>query len=195
MQAGRDWLRTLASFREIAMDVWTFNWLFWVAGFFLAYELYAALTGQRTLSEQTWNWFSLGQRKQNWMLRRAVFVVFWVALGIHFVFQAPAMWSVILPGIPFAAVIVLSSFVWKDATTSVQKEQPMPESVKLAPEYDWKKTLWKGLRPALVAGGTAALAALVQSVDAQWLVALGVPAFLATFAWEALRNYLKQHRV
>lgn len=96
----------------------TFHWAFWIVGPFLAYELYAALTHQRTLSQQTWNWFSLAQRKRHWLVRRIVFVVFWLSLGSHFVFQAPALWSVILPGLPFGGVILLSSFVWKDATAS-----------------------------------------------------------------------------
>ncbi len=69
------------------------------------------------------------------------------------------------------------------------------EPVKLAPPYDWRRTLWKGLRPALIAAGAAFVAALAQSVDAQWLIALGVPAFLATFLAEAVRNWWKQHRV
>ncbi len=111
------------------MDQSTFSWLFWLGGFFLAYELVAVVMHWRTLSAQVWNWFSLGQRKRYWPLRRAVFVVFWVLLGIHFVFQAPALWTVILPGIPFAAVIVLSTFVWRDATTSVAKEFAMPFKV------------------------------------------------------------------
>jgi len=101
------------------MDTWTFNWLFWLAGFFLAYELVAVAVGGRTLSRQMWNWFSLGQRKRYWILRRVVFVVFCTLLIYgHFLFQAPVWWSVILPGIPFAGVIALSSFVWKDAAAS-----------------------------------------------------------------------------
>ena len=70
----------------------------------------------------------------------------------------------------------------------------MEPEVKLAPAYDWKKTLWKGLRPALIAGGAAFVAALVQSIDTEWLISLGLPAFLATFAIEAGRNWLRQHR-
>ncbi len=69
----------------------------------------------------------------------------------------------------------------------------MTESVRLAPSYRWRRTLWKGLRPALIAAGAAFLAAFFQSIDVQWLVALGLPAFVATFVVEALRNYMKQH--
>ncbi len=67
------------------------------------------------------------------------------------------------------------------------------QPVKVGPPYDWKVTLWKGLRPAIVAAGAAGLAAFVQSVNVQWFVDLGVPAFLAVFVVEALRNYYKQH--
>ena len=71
----------------------------------------------------------------------------------------------------------------------------MGDVVKLMPSYQWRRTLWKGLRPAAVAAGAAFVAAFVQSVDVEWLVALGVPAFLATFLVEAARNWWKQHRV
>jgi hypothetical protein len=69
------------------------------------------------------------------------------------------------------------------------------ESVKLAAPYDWKRTLWKGLRPAVIAAGAAGLAAFAQSINVEWLVALGVPSVLAVFVAEAVRNYWKQHRV
>lgn len=105
------------------MDFWTFHWAFWIVGPFLAYELYAAITRQRTLSAQVWIWFSLAEHKRYWPARRAAFVVFWLSLGGHFTFQWPALWSVILPGLPFASVIVLSSFVWKDATVGVAKKE------------------------------------------------------------------------
>ncbi len=112
------------------MDTWTLVWLFWL-GLFLVFEFAAVLLRKRTLSEQTWGWFSLRSRKRYWLARRIVFVVFWVLLGIHFVFQAPALWTVILPGIPFAIVILLSTFVWRDAATSesVEKEFAMPFKV------------------------------------------------------------------
>jgi hypothetical protein len=61
--------------------------------------------------------------------------------------------------------------------------------------YSWKTTLWKGLRPALIAALAAAVAALVQSIDATFLISLGIPATLAVFIIEAARNYLKQHKV
>ena len=105
------------------MDTWTFNWFFWGVGCFLAYELAALALKGRTLSRQMYNWFSLGQHKRYWATRRIVFVTFWLSLGGHFTFQWPALWSVIVPGLPFASVIVLSSFVWKDATVGVAKKE------------------------------------------------------------------------
>lgn len=182
------------------MDAWAWNWLFWIAGFFLAYELVAIAIGGRTLSRQVWNWFSLRQRKRYWLARRVIFVVFWLSLGIgHFLFQAPALWSVILPGIPFAAVVGLSSFVWKDATTQgAKKEQSMSSSwqpvPKLAPEYDWRVTLWKGLRPALIVAAMSAIGAFLGAIDAKTFVDLGIPQFVVLFVLEAARNWYKQHR-
>lgn len=70
----------------------------------------------------------------------------------------------------------------------------MTDEVKLAPPYDWRVTLWKGLRPALIAGGAAFVAAFAQSIDTDWLVSIGLPSFLAVAVTEAVRNYLKQHR-
>jgi len=90
------------------MDTWTLIWLFWL-GIFLVCELAAVILHKRTLTGQVVDWFSLRLRKPYWIVRRVIFVTFWVLLGVHFYFQAPVLWSVILPGIPFAAVIVLSS--------------------------------------------------------------------------------------
>lgn len=70
---------------------------------------------------------------------------------------------------------------------------PSPEVVTLAPEYSWGKTLWKGLRPALIAGGMACLAKLVEGIDVQWLKDLGIPIVLGTFIVESARNWWKQH--
>ncbi len=111
-----------------SLSAWTVLWLAWLLAF-LGIELPSALDGKPggTLSEHTWDWFSLRSRRPYWFARRVIFVVFWLSLGIgHFLLQAPVLWSVILPGIPFAAVIGLSSFVWKDATTGVEKEFAMP---------------------------------------------------------------------
>ncbi len=145
------------------MDQSTFSWLFWLGGFFLAYELAAVAFGWRTLSRQVWNWFSLGQRKIYWPVRRAVFVVFWIALGIHFYWQAPAFWSVILPGIPFAAVIVLSSFVWKDATVSDAAPAPVLEKGKIMKQR---------LVSSMLFGAAAVIAALqinIPNTKQGWL--------------------------
>ena len=61
-------------------------------------------------------------------------------------------------------------------------------AVVSSPSAVWRRAL-------AVAAGAAFVAALVQSIDAQWLIALGVPAFVATFLAEAIRNWWKQHRV
>jgi hypothetical protein len=67
----------------------------------------------------------------------------------------------------------------------------MTTPVVLAPAYSWKKTLWKGLRPALIVAVTAFFLALDQSIDSKWLIELGVPPILAVFIIEAGRNWIK----
>ncbi len=144
------------------MDTWTLVWLFWL-GLFLVFELTASCCGKRTLSEQTWNWFSLRSRKRYWLARRAVFVIFWILLGIHFVFQAPALWTVILPGIPFAVVIALSTFVWKDATVSDAAPAPVLEKGKVMKQR---------LVSSLLFGAGAVIAALqinIPNTKQGWL--------------------------
>ena len=92
------------------MDLWTLVWLFWL-GLFLVFELTAAALKKPTLSRKTWEWFSLRERRRYWLARRIIFTVFWLSLGIgHFMLGGPALWTVILPGIPFATVIVYASF-------------------------------------------------------------------------------------
>ncbi len=92
------------------MDTWTLVWLFWL-GLFLIFELTAVLLHKPTLSQKTWDWFSLRARKRWWLARRVVFATFWLSLGIgHFLLGGPALWTVILPGIPFAAVIIYAVF-------------------------------------------------------------------------------------
>jgi hypothetical protein len=67
----------------------------------------------------------------------------------------------------------------------------MTTPIALAPAYSWKKTLWKGLRPALIVAVTAFFLALDQHVDSKWLVELGIPPALAVFVLEAVRNWVK----
>ena len=64
--------------------------------------------------------------------------------------------------------------------------------VKLAPEYDWKISVWKGLRPALTAALTAAIVVFFSALEPDVLVKLGIPASAAVFILESVRNYLKQ---
>lgn len=71
----------------------------------------------------------------------------------------------------------------------------MEDPVKLAPPYDWRVTLWKGLRPALIAAAVAAAGAFLTTIDVKTLVDIGVPQFLAVLLVEAGRNWWKQHRV
>ncbi len=115
------------------ISVWTVLWLLWICAF-LGIEIPAALnkTTGDTLSENMWNWFSVGQRKRWWKIRLVVLGVFWV-LGVgvaHFMFRASALWTVILPGIPFAAVIVYAVVFESDSQVG----------------SSMFKSIWKGLK-------------------------------------------------
>ena len=93
---------------------WDLLWRGWL-GLFLVLELAAVALKKPTLSSRVWDWFSFKARKRWWLARRVVFVVFWFALFAHFALGAPALWFVILPGIPFAAVIVYAVFFEKES--------------------------------------------------------------------------------
>lgn len=63
--------------------------------------------------------------------------------------------------------------------------------VKLQKGYDWKITAKKALRPGLLAGAGAIAGAVAMGVDAEALINLGIPAALAPFAVEGIRNWAK----
>lgn len=95
--------------------VWDRLWLFLWLGMFLVLELVAVAFGRPTLSSRVRDWFSLRERKRLWLVRRTVFVVFWLTLGIaHFMLGVGALWTVILPGAPFVAVIVYAIWFEKE---------------------------------------------------------------------------------
>jgi hypothetical protein len=58
-------------------------------------------------------------------------------------------------------------------------------------QFSWKKALWKGARPALVAAGAAFVVAMVPEPGA--LEQYGVPAAFTVFVWEAGRNWMREH--
>ncbi len=178
------------------MDTWTLVWLFWL-GLFLVFEVMAVLTHKRTLSEQVWDWFSLRARKPFWLARRIVFAVFWTSLGFgHFMLGGPALWTVILPGIPFAAVIVYASLCEKrDGAAIIVVEGG-------AVEFSWAKSLWKGAQGLLEFVAAAALVAGVDALfsrvdEAAELAQLGVPAVavgVVLFVVRIAVNYWKVKR-
>ena len=66
--------------------------------------------------------------------------------------------------------------------------------IAYVPPYSLKKTIWKGLRPALWVGGTAlGLSLAGYFSDPQVLIALGVPSLVAVFAGESIRNALREY--
>lgn len=96
-------------------EVWDRLWLLLWLGLFLVMELAAVIFKRPTLSSRAWDWFSLRARKPYWLLRRVVFGVFFVCLVVfHFFLQASHWWSVVLPGIPFALVILYAVYVEKE---------------------------------------------------------------------------------
>jgi hypothetical protein len=58
-------------------------------------------------------------------------------------------------------------------------------------KYDWKKSVWKGLRPALTVGLAAVATSFVGNIDVETVISLGVPAAMAPFVVEAGRNWAK----
>ncbi len=62
-------------------------------------------------------------------------------------------------------------------------------------EYNWLKSVWKGLRPAIIVAAASAVVAFVGAIDVPTLVSVGIPQILAVFIVESLRNYFKQHMV
>jgi len=58
-------------------------------------------------------------------------------------------------------------------------------------KYDWKKSAWKGLRPALTVGAAAVVTSFVGGIDVETLMSFGVPAVAAPFVVEAGRNWAK----
>lgn len=165
----------------------TTAWLVWL-GLLVALEGTAKLLHQPTLSSKVWSWFSMEEKKTWWAFRRVVFVFFWMSLLSHFVWELPAMWTVILPGMPFAAVIAYSSLCEGREEESVEK-------------FSWWKSVLKGLWSIIVAGiGSVAAVFLANVLDkldtqAEWTV-LGAPVWLAVamvFVIGVLRNYLKQN--
>lgn len=178
------------------MDLMTLNWLFWLGGFFLTYEISAIALHGITLSEQVWNWFSLGQKKVHWQLRRFVFLSFWLILGIgHFYFQTSALWSVIVPGVPFALVIILSTFVWKDAATAARiKGAAMPV------QFSWVKSVGKGVQAVLELLASVAIVAAVDAMilrvdEAPELKNLGLPAVLIPVVLLGIRMFTNWWKV
>ena len=69
------------------------------------------------------------------------------------------------------------------------------EVIVLAQPYNPWKSLWKGLRPALIVAATAAGAALVQNIEPEQVqqmgLELGAPSLLMMVAAEAFRNWKK----
>jgi len=63
------------------------------------------------------------------------------------------------------------------------------------PVYLWTRTLWKGLKPVLIAVlTTAALALLEQVLTIDFLTKYGVPQVAAIAIVAAYNNWRKQHR-
>lgn len=62
---------------------------------------------------------------------------------------------------------------------------PLPEG------FSWKRMLWKGIRPALLAGALAFGAAVANDVKAEDLEKVGVPATIGVLLIESGRNYFK----
>jgi hypothetical protein len=58
-------------------------------------------------------------------------------------------------------------------------------------QFSWRKNLWKGIRPALVAGVVGFIIAVAPDPGA--LEQFGVPAALSVFVWESGRNWLREH--
>lgn len=59
------------------------------------------------------------------------------------------------------------------------------------PVFSWKKNVWKGARPALVAALAAFVIAFVP--DAGTLADFGVPSVLSVLIFEAGRNWMREH--
>lgn len=164
------------------MDLWNTLWLAGGA-LFAVLELVAWITKRRTFSRQMWNWFSWREHRQYWLLRRVIFVgtALSVVIG-HLVLFWPAFWSVVLPLIPFTAVIVYS----------LSQEKPGPGSRTLLDEgEDMLKRIWY----AFLYGGIASLAPVAMAklfcetcvpprsfVEAWPMVAAFVVGFYAKFS-------------
>lgn len=65
--------------------MWTALWIVWI-GIFLVLEGIALFdkTPGNTLSERTWDWFSVRGRGRAWRLRRFVLLSFMAWLAVHF---------------------------------------------------------------------------------------------------------------
>ncbi len=97
---------------------WRLAWLAWLFAF-LVVEIPAAIkkTGG-TLSENTWDWFSVRERKRFWLARRFVLGLFMAELSAHFLtggaYPVTGGLAVIVAGTPAAVVIVLSSILERE---------------------------------------------------------------------------------
>lgn len=95
------------------MSAWVACWLAWLA-VFIAVEVPAAIRKRGgTLSENTWDWFSVKEHKRFWLPRRCILGVFMVVLTAHFLtggaYLVSSGLAVGITGAPVGAVIVLSS--------------------------------------------------------------------------------------
>jgi hypothetical protein len=96
---------------------WDLLWVGWLVLGLVVFGLLAVVLRKPTFSSRMWKWFSLRTRRRWWLARRLVFYsTALLIVGAHFCLGAPAWWSVILPAIPFTAVIVFAVFFEKEST-------------------------------------------------------------------------------
>jgi hypothetical protein len=147
----------------VSVTSWTRRWLLWL-GAFLAIEIPAALNKEPddTLSEKTWDWFSVRERRRFWLARRIILGLFMAELTAHFltggVYPITGGAAVIATALPTSLVIVLSS-VFEGGTVN------------------WLKSVWAWLN-----GKKTAIGATLELIEK---VATFLPALLPAWGMDA----------
>ena len=91
-------------------------WLLWIVLGFGVMEGWAVWHHRKanTFSNTTWIWLGTFSHPRNRAWRLAIFALFWAGLGLHFAIGIAAWPWLIVPAIPLAVLITLSTFVWKE---------------------------------------------------------------------------------
>jgi hypothetical protein len=96
---------------------WRFYWLALIVAAFGIPEFIAIKSKQiqNTFSASWWAWLGTFRKGAPYRWERVTtFLVFWIALGVHFAFGLHAWPGLILPACPLGVFVLLSTFRWKE---------------------------------------------------------------------------------